>query len=713
MKLSAKIPFLIGIVVIITVISLIFFIEKIMSNQIMNNYLDKLTVSVEANANLINSNLEGDLSKLWEVANRIRTRAMDWDGVTRESLIPDVRRMNALDLGLVYPDGLVRYVSDNATAQLGDREYIRKALSGQNNVSDVIISRVTNSLVLMFAVPVLEHSNPGASVIGAMIERRDGNVALRNIIRNAQALPGSHAFMINKEGTFVAHEDESLVFRQFNPIREAKEYPEYSMMGELFSEAIRTNSGRGRFIENGKSYFTAYTEIPGNQWILFIGLDENIVKAEMKAVRNNIILIALLFIIGGLVVSYFVGKSIANPVIQVTNVVQKISTGRDGYDLTPRIEIKSKDEIGLLAKCFNELLLTLKSPMCEIKNVINSSTMITKELASISSQLENGSNETVAKSNTISNITSNMVNNISSVAASSEEVSSSAKEVTHTAGQISSRMEAIVTAMDEMSRSIGKIADNTNKVSRVSDEANKKAHEANSVMESLEATANEIGDVTQTIKSIANKTNLLALNASVEAARAGDAGKGFAVVADEVKALANQSAISADDIDKKISDIQEEINRASTTFQGVSSIIAQINENVESIVGFIEQQAAASNSMANNVSETNIGAKTVATAISEVAKGSNLIANNANDISIGTNEVSENMVVMNVTANKGVEGAAIVSDFSNKLQEISADLKEAIGKFELGCGKCKTKICVSSLKTLEELTNKSKIWRNS
>ena len=722
MKLSVKISILIGIVVLMTVISITVLIEIVMRKQIEAQYLEKLTISVYTSSKLIRTSLDAELSKLWEIANRIQTRSFDWYGVTRASLLPDVSRLGSMDLGLVHPDGFVQYVSDESTANLGDRDYIKRALSGQSNVSDVIISRVTNSLVLMFAVPIYQHSYPGAPILGAMIERRNGSVALRNLVIDSQDIEGAHSFMINKQGTYVAHADESLVFQQINPIQESLKNPEYESIASVINDAVSRFSGNGRFTENGKSYLAAYQEIPDTNWIVFSVLDEDIIKASLLSLRNTIIINGLICLLLATFVSILVGKRIARPIIQLRNVVKKIYTFSDShnsvgehhteYDLTQTISVSSKDEIGELANDFNQLIQALKNPMCDIRDVINSSIVVTKELVSISSQLENGSNQTVLQSNEISNITKNMVYNISSVAASSEQVSSSAKEVTNSAGQMSSRMETVVTAMDEMTRSITKIADNTSKVNKVTEEANIKSQEVSEVMSNLEVTASEIGEVTQTIKSIANKTNLLALNASVEAARAGDAGKGFAVVADEVKALANQAAISADNIDKKISDIQSEILRASTTFQGVSNIIHEINENIDSISKFIQLQANASNTMSHNVTDTNTGTKTVASAISEVAKSSHLIAKNANDISKGTDEVNENMIVMSQNAKLGVEGAVIVSEFSSKLQDISSELKVAIGKFELGCTKCNKKTCVSSIKSLQSLTSKSKEWRN-
>jgi methyl-accepting chemotaxis protein len=202
-------------------------------------------------------------------------------------------------------------------------------------------------------------------------------------------------------------------------------------------------------------------------------------------------------------------------------------------------------------------------------------------------------------------------------------------------------------------------------------------------MNKLGIAAKEIGKVTDVIKKIADKTNLLALNATIEAASAGDAGKGFAVVAGEIKDLANQSAKSADDIARRIESIQQGTGDAVTVIHDVSNIIIKINQSIEAIAGHVDQQTKASNEIANNVAQANVGTKRVAVAIGGVAKTADAASRNAGEMTKGANNVSSNVSNMNQIAKENAQGAEQVNQSATDLSKIASDLKVTVGKFKV------------------------------
>src|SRR5215469_4986911 len=152
MKLSVRIPLLIGLIVLVTSASIILTIEVIVSKELENSAFNEISINAESNAELLESMLDGLLLQLYEIANRARTRVMEWEYV-RPTLVPDVVRIGSLEQGLVFPDGTTHYVTTDTTTNLGDRDYIRAAFAGKSNVSDVLISRATNEPVVMFAAP--------------------------------------------------------------------------------------------------------------------------------------------------------------------------------------------------------------------------------------------------------------------------------------------------------------------------------------------------------------------------------------------------------------------------------------------------------------------------------------------------------------------------------------------------------------------------------
>jgi methyl-accepting chemotaxis protein len=338
MKLSIKIPLLIGIAVLRTIASIVIPMQFLMNRQIVNNYINELSIKAESGAELLELKLESKLLQLFEIANRTYTRTMDFDGVVRNYLIPDISRLGVLEIGIVYPDGTTRYVSDNSTANLGDRDYIIKAFGGNLAISDIIISRVINRPVLMLAVPILESSEPGAPVIGVLIAREDGGRALSDLVNEIEARhENTFAFMLDNESTFVAHSNQDLVFDQFNLIKEAENDPSHKSMADLSILAVRQRSGHSSYIRDGIRYRTAFAEVPGYPWIIFVSMEESIITGELSRMFMIIVAIGLACLAIGIFVAFIIGKSIARPVIRVVDTLKYVSEG----DMTKTVNVNS------------------------------------------------------------------------------------------------------------------------------------------------------------------------------------------------------------------------------------------------------------------------------------------------------------------------------------------------------------------------------------
>ena len=399
-------------------------------------------------------------------------------------------------------------------------------------------------------------------------------------------------------------------------------------------------------------------------------------NSHMTAVFSVMMaVIALTFIIFNVFL-----HSLFKPLRKIVTTLKKIS---DNWDMTQRIPEQSKDEIGDIAYSFNFLIEEFRIPIAEAQAVTDTLTSASGELSNVSDQLSASSEDTVKQSNTVAGTTEQMAVNINAMASGAEQASENANEVAGAAEQMSVNMNTIAAAIEEMSASISQIASNTGEVRQIASQATGKASEATSAMNKLGSAAKEIGQVSDVIKKIADKTNLLALNATIEAASAGEAGKGFAVVAGEIKELANQSAASADDITRRIEDIQSGTNNAVNVINGVSEIIDRINHSVEDIAGHVSQQNRASNEITQNVTQANTGAKKVANAINEVAKSANNVSQNASEAARGAGDVSKNILNMSGTAKTSAQGATRVNRSARELQKMSLKLKEAIVKFKI------------------------------
>jgi len=202
-----------------------------------------------------------------------------------------------------------------------------------------------------------------------------------------------------------------------------------------------------------------------------------------------------------------------------------------------------------------------------------------------------------------------------------EDTTGKSEVVAKTAEQANSSLQMVASAAEELSSSVREIAGQTSQSSSSAKDAVKRTERASEDIQALVEAARRIGDVVNLINDIAEQTNLLALNATIEAARAGEAGKGFAVVASEVKSLANQTGKATSDISEQISDMQGATDKAVKAIEAIQSIIGEIDSTAVSIASSVEQQDASTQEIARNVSEVSQGAENITRDMTSLNEG--------------------------------------------------------------------------------------------
>jgi methyl-accepting chemotaxis protein len=296
---------------------------------------------------------------------------------------------------------------------------------------------------------------------------------------------------------------------------------------------------------------------------------------------------------------------------RLINMVQDIAEG-DG-DLTKRVAVESRDELGELAHWFNSFL-------DKLHKVVSQVAANAEQVAGASEQL----------SATSQHITAN-----------SEETSAQANVVTQATQQVSQRLQSVSTGAEEMKTTIQDIAKHAGEAANMAASAAEAAQGTNATVIKLGQSSAAIGEVSKVITSIAQQTNLLALNATIEAARAGEAGRGFAVVANEVKELAKKTAVATKDISTKITAIQQDTKGAVNAIGTITQVITTINEISGGIATAVEQQNATTNEMTRNVADAAKGSGEIAHNIEGVAQAAQGTSNSAQESQKAANELAE------------------------------------------------------------------------
>jgi methyl-accepting chemotaxis protein len=372
---------------------------------------------------------------------------------------------------------------------------------------------------------------------------------------------------------------------------------------------------------------------------------------DVTYLTDALISVAAVLGVLALVIFFLSRQMVAIPIGRIGKGFDQVSTG----DLTTKMEVRTKDEIGVLSGNFNSFVEKLHQMMGTISHQVDSLKSSSESLNQLSVGMLGDAEDMATKSTT--------------VAASANEMSLNMASVSESMTEANSNINMVAAATEEMTTTIDEIAGNTEKARKISEKAVDDAQNASKKMRNLGISAQNIGKVTETINEISDQTNLLALNATIEAARAGEAGKGFAVVANEIKELAKQTAEATGEISNRISEIQTDTSGAISEIESISNIINDINAIVTTISAAVEEQSVATREIAGN--------------ISMASHGIDKVADNVQASFGVSNEISRDIVEVD-TASESIKNSSYQVDRSAAaLSDLAEELKGLIEQFKL------------------------------
>lgn len=318
MKLVISLSLRIGALVSFVSLSMGIIITMITINTQIESERNALLNVADLGSAWLNDHIHWSLDVLQELANRAQTRTMDWE-IQSATLRVDIERTDYLDFGIVDKSGQAHYIKNNSFADLHDRDYIIRTLSGKQSISDVLISRVTSRSVIMYSVPITADDSINAPVLGALIGRKDGDHLSGIINTKVKHGKAGYAFLVNKTGTIIAHPDTTLVMQQFNPIEIAEQDPRYQALGDAVQTAIKSGEGIIEYVYKGKKLIAGYSAVSDFGWTLFVALEYAEYMAKATKMRNFLILLALVFLIIGISGSIILARSIIKSIQELDN----------------------------------------------------------------------------------------------------------------------------------------------------------------------------------------------------------------------------------------------------------------------------------------------------------------------------------------------------------------------------------------------------------
>lgn len=532
-------------------------------------------------------------------------------------------------------------VSIKDGTDFSDRDYVKAALNGKTNISDVTLSKYTNTYGISIAAPLISSGR----IIGVVYYRADVDF-MNDIVKHISVGQGSYAYILDENNNVIAHKNEKYIMND--------KYKE--MIPKDIKNCISSQNGSMTCSYGGDKYICGYSKIDKTaNWRVVIASPESAYNSDILRFVKKLVISDIIALIVAIIVALIIARVISRPIVRVKNLLSALAQG----DLSVQLnDTKNKDELGILQNSAVSLNRMLSDMLTQSGDVL--SKMAAYDLTSEDMREYPGKfNELAASINSIKAILSNMILNIQN---SSVNVDGGSKQLAEAASMLSegtmaqaSSLQKLVTDVENVAQNINANSDKTifvneslgNLDSEIKD-GNQKMQELSNVVRTVEEMSEDIKKIVNTIDGIAFQTNILALNASVEAARAGESGRGFAVVAQEIGTLATKSS----DASKKTAEL--------------------IEKCIKGIESAKEYADITSDSLAKIVSDSN----NIANAFDEMSKANEIHAKNANDIRNEIENISQ--VVQSNTATAQQTAAS-----TEVLSEQAAALKDMTGRFKV------------------------------
>ncbi|MFS1862752.1 methyl-accepting chemotaxis protein [Vibrio lentus] len=499
--------------------------------------------------------------------------------------------------------------------------------AGKQIITTAYQDAITKALLVTIAEPV-RHNGKLVGVVGAdvLIDQLVNDVISLDVGDNANAM-----LIDASDGTFLAHPDSALSLKPVSLLSNDISMP-------IIENAVRTGSIE-IIKERGAEKLLYFTKVPNTNWIFAVQMDRATEEANHSTLLTQLIMTAVVITLIVIVLVSWLVSFLFRDLNRVSAALEEIASGEG--DLTQRLEPKSDDEIGQLAANFNRF-------------VGNMHTMVIK-LSEVSAALGNQARQTASQAEERSARIQMQQDEINMVATAVNEMAAATQEIAGNADHTAQNSSEAVGACEH---GTGQVTQTQSSIQNLAQEV----QIATNVILELEEHGNSINAILSNIQGIAEQTNLLALNAAIEAARAGEQGRGFAVVADEVRVLSQRTHGSTQEIQQTIELLQGTTGKAVNIMNDSRTLAETSVDDANSAAASLTQIHAAVERISDMATQ-------IASAAEEQASVTSEITRNTEGIRDVSNELADE-------AHQAAEQAA-------QLSELSHELESEISRFKL------------------------------
>lgn len=472
-----------------------------------------------------------------------------------------------------------------------------------------------------------------------------------------EGMDSSYVYVVKNDGTMLYH-----------PTKEKVGQPVENAVIKGVVQQLQDGKKPGTTVVeydfNGTTKYSAYT-ILNNENILVLTADESEALAGITTVTGVAVGIIAIVVLIAIIISFIMGRRLMRPLVKVSTIIEDVANGNIEADFS--VVKESNDEIGLIIEKMKELIQSLGSIVGKIRNSSDTMSSNSYELNDTSSQTLAANNEISKAVEDVAEGSTGMAASISKINENLLEMSNETKDINASVDEIKNQTTAVQDSSKIMNDKIKSMQDSSHKMDEGISAISKR-------IETVNTTVDKVSNIVSVIEEISSETNLLSLNASIEAARAGDAGKGFAVVAQEIRVLSDNTNTELENIKQIISSLVEECRYCVQASGTIVEDNAKQKEEIKAVLdefGSLDEQIQKTAEKADEIEE-------LVTAMIELNDDITKSSNSLTDVSAANAAATEEMNANIEELNAMMHG---VSEMAEHMNNESDGLKEALSFF--------------------------------
>lgn len=472
-----------------------------------------------------------------------------------------------------------------------------------------------------------------------------------------EGIDSSYVYVVKNDGTMLYHPTQEKVGQ---PVENAV----IKGVVQQLQDGTKPDTAVVEYVFNGTTKYSAYT-ILNNENILVLTADESEALAGITVVTGVAIGISAIVVLLAIIICFIVGRRLMRPLVKVSTIIEEIANGDINADFGMVKE--TNDEIGLIIEKMKELTQSLGNIVGRIRNSSDTMSANSYELNDTSSQTLAANNEISKAVEDVAEGSTGMASSISKINENLLEMSNETKDINESVNEIRNQTTAVQDSSKIMNDKIKSMQDSSHKMDEGISAISKR-------IETVNTTVDKVSNIVSVIEEISSETNLLSLNASIEAARAGDAGKGFAVVAQEIRVLSDNTNTELENIKQIISSLVEECRYCVQASGTIVEDNAKQKEEIKAVLdefGSLDEQIQKTAEKADEIEE-------LVTAMIELNDDITKSSNSLTDVSAANAAATEEMNANIEELNAMMNG---VSEMAGHMNDESDGLKEALSFF--------------------------------